>query len=205
MFPAHPHYLSILQALDQQGWLVSDQIMPPIWTTQLAQIAQELWQDKRYQVGEIGREQEGYQPQIRGDSICWVPPKSKLAQHDFFHWMTGLRQCFNHYFEMGLQSQEFHFARYPHGLGYKKHLDQHRDSDARKISIVYYLNQDWDEQNGGELALYQPHDPDIELARFAPIGGRIAIFASWRMPHAVLPCKATRWSITGWLRTDRIS
>ena len=72
----------------------------------------------------------------------------------------------------------------------------------RKISIVLYLNDGWNESEGGELCFYQPANPDIELARFAPLNARLAVFVSGLMPHAVLPCRSTRWSVAGWLRTD---
>jgi SM-20-related protein len=119
--------------------------------------------------------------------------------------MAQFREVLNERFDMGLRSQEFHFARYDAGAGYRKHIDQHRGSDHRKVSIVLYLNADWDDADGGELCLYDPYHPDAEIGRFPPMGGRLAVFVSGVMPHEVLPARAVRWSLTGWLRTDDIA
>lgn len=195
-------YDEIIQALNQRGWIVTDTAVPREWWAALRAKSQELWKTGHFQPGEIGRAVDGKRPEIRGDAICWVQPGSTLAQHDFFVWMAGLRQVLNERFDLGLRNQEFHFARYPEGKGYKKHVDQHRGSNVRKISIVLYLNRDWDPADGGELCLYQPYHPDVEMQRFAPLGGRLAVFMSGMIAHEVLPCRKTRWSIAGWLRTD---
>lgn len=198
-------YDEILRLLNQQGWAVSDTAIPEAWHSSLLAQARQLWADGEFTGGEIGRsEHDARQPAIRGDAICWVPPGSALAGHPFFQWMAQLRQVLNTHYDMGLRSQEFHFARYDDGAGYKKHIDQHRGTDYRKISIVLYLNPGWDAANGGELCLYDPYNPDVELQRFAPVAGRLAVFVSGVMPHEVLPSRASRWSLTGWLRTDQI-
>lgn len=198
-------YDAIISVLNRQGWSVSDAAIAPGWCDALRGHAQELWTANCFEPGEFGLDPAGgKEPEVRGDAICWVPPGSRLARHPFFDWMAGLRAVLNERFAMGLRSQEFHFARYPEGRGYRKHLDQHRGSHVRKISIVLYLNEGWNESDGGELCFYQPANPDIELARFAPLNARLAVFVSGLMPHAVLPCRSTRWSVTGWLRTDEM-
>lgn len=195
-------YDEIIQALNQRGWIVTDTAVPrACWTALLAK-ARELWKTGRFQSGEIGRSANGKQPEIRGDAICWVQPGSKLAQTEFFLWMAQFRQVLNTRFNLGVRNQEFHFARYPEGKGYKKHIDQHRGRNFRKISIVLYLNPEWNPADGGELCLYEPYHPEVEMQRFAPLGGRLAVFVSGMIPHEVLPCRATRWSVAGWLRTD---
>lgn len=197
---------AIIRVLNQRGWAVTDTAVPAAWWQGLLQQAQALWAEGRFGPGEIGRQNNGpAQPEVRGDDVYWLQPHGPLAQHAFFKWMAQLRQELNLHFNMGLQSQEFHFARYAPGKGYNKHIDQHRGINYRKISIVLYLNPAWDERDGGELCFYEPRHIEQEIIRVPPLGGRLAIFASWLMPHAVLPCKATRWSLTGWLRTDKIA
>ncbi|TAM91027.1 MAG: 2OG-Fe(II) oxygenase [Candidimonas sp.] len=196
-------YDEIIQALDRRGWAISDTAVPLSWHITLLLQSWTLWQTGRFSQGEIGRDASiAPQPEIRGDSICWVEPGSSPAAHPFFKWMTGLRQVLNERYQMGLRSQEFHFARYGEGKGYRKHVDQHRGTDYRKISIVLYLNLRWNPMDGGELCLYEPFDPDVELRRIVPLGARLVVFVSGRTPHAVLPCRRTRWSLAGWLRTD---
>lgn len=199
-------YDEIIRLLNQQGWAISDTAIAAAWREDLLAQARQRWDAGVFSGGEIGRSaQDSRQPAVRGDAICWVPPDSDLAAHPFFVWMAGFRQVLNDRYGMGLRSQEFHFARYDSGAGYKKHIDQHRGTDHRKVSIVLYLNADWDSDDGGELCLYNPYQPDVEIQRFAPLGARLAVFVSGVMPHEVLPARATRWSLTGWLRTDDIT
>lgn len=196
------NFNEIIQLLNQQGIVLTDTAMPASWHTELLKLAQQNWQDNLFTPGEIGRDKDGLKPQIRGDYIHWVSHDSPISKHPFFDWMAQFRQVLNNDYNMGLRSQEFHFARYDGGMGYKKHIDQHRGTDHRKVSIVYYLNQNWDMGNGGEICFYEPRNPDNEILRAAPLGGRLAIFVSGVIPHEVLPSKAPRWSLTGWLRTD---
>jgi len=199
-------YDDIIRLLNQQGWAIVDAAIPAAWRETLRAHARQLWDDGLFSGGEIGRKaQDARQPAVRGDAICWVPPGSVLAGHPFFGWMAQLRQVLNERYDMGLRSQEFHFARYAPGAGYKKHIDQHRGTDHRKVSIVLYLNDGWDPADGGELCLYDPYNPDAEIARFPPLDARLAVFVSGVMPHEVLPARAVRWSLTGWLRTDDIA
>lgn len=196
-------YDEIIRSLNQRGWSISDSVIPLSWQVTLLLQGLQWWADGQFTAGEIGRgADDALRPEIRGDSICWIEPGSPEAHHPFFGWMARFREELNVRFDMGLRRQEFHFARYGSGKGYKKHIDQHRGTDYRKISIVLYLNQQWNPMNGGELCLYEPYDPDVEIRRVAPMGGRLAVFVSGMMPHAVLPCRETRWSVTGWLRTD---
>ena len=198
-------YDEIIHSLNQRGWSISDSVIPMSWHITLLLQGLQWWSDGRFSAGEIGRDaNDAPRPEIRGDSICWIEPGSPQARHPFFGWMARFREELNTRFDMGLRSQEFHFARYGSGKGYKKHIDQHRGTDYRKISIVLYLNQQWNPMNGGELCLYEPYDPEVEIRRVAPMGGRLAVFVSGMMPHAVLPCRETRWSVTGWLRTDEV-
>ncbi|WP_322996029.1 2OG-Fe(II) oxygenase [Castellaniella sp.] len=199
-------YTEIIRLLNQQGWAVSDTVVSEQWQADLLAQAQQWWDAGQFSGGEIGRsDTDARQPAIRGDSICWVQPDAKIVEHPFFTWMTRFRQVLNQDYGMGLRSQEFHFARYDQGAGYKKHIDQHRGTDHRKVSIVLYLNPGWDARNGGELCLYDPYAPDVEIQRFSPLAGRLAIFVSGVLPHQVLPAHAPRWSLTGWLRTDTIA
>jgi len=196
-------YDQIISALNRQGWSVTDTTVVPSWCGELRAHAEQLWQAGAFEPGEFGLDlANGQQPEVRGDSICWVQPGSSVAKLPFFEWMAALRGVLNERFNLGVRSQEFHFARYPEGRGYRKHLDQHRGRNLRKISVVLYLNPDWNTALGGELCFYQPTDPETEIARFAPMNARLAVFVSGLMPHAVLPCRDTRWSVTGWLRTD---
>ncbi|HEX7385792.1 MAG TPA: 2OG-Fe(II) oxygenase [Castellaniella sp.] len=193
----------LIQLLNQQGWATSDTAIPRAWQASLLAQSQDLWATKCFQAGEIGLGTAGHeQPEVRGDWIHWVESGSSQADHPFFAWMARFRDALNQRFPLELRSQEFHFARYAEGKGYQKHIDQHRGTDHRKVSIVLYLNPQWEAADGGELCLYQPYHPEVEMQRIAPMGARLVVFVSGMIPHAVLPCRRTRWSLAGWLRTD---
>jgi len=108
---------------------------------------------------------------------------------------------------MGIEEKEFHYAIYPEGTYYQRHVDAFKNDDRRTLSMVFYLNdEDWKEEYGGQLALYLPkEDGTEETVNILPVAGRLAIFDSKIIPHEVLPVKQPRYSITGWLKTRSIT
>jgi SM-20-related protein len=195
---------SLFVSLEQNGWTYSDEILPTSLVQGLLLECQKSWQEGLFKEAHVGRNQDtSLHSEIRGDSILWLNSEQKAsASHDFQQWTAELRQELNQRYFLGLRSDEFHFARYPAGTGYQKHIDQHRGSKFRKISLVLYLNSTWSPQDGGELCIYAPENETLEVRRILPQGGRLVLFRSDLIPHAVLPCFQTRWSLTGWLRTE---
>lgn len=198
---------SLFQSLGSQGWGISDVIIPGKWQEDLYQECREYWLTGRFHEASIGRELgTARHREIRGDSIFWLDDNSKKpATQGFLAWAAVLRHQLNRHFFLGLNSEEFHFARYPVGAAYKKHLDQHHSRLERKISLVLYLNLQWNNDDGGELCLYSPADNTLEVNRIAPCPARLVLFRSDTIPHEVLPCRQTRWSLTGWFRNDENS
>ncbi|HUH59610.1 MAG TPA: 2OG-Fe(II) oxygenase [Candidimonas sp.] len=199
------HSLEMLfQNLEEQGWAVSDDLLPQGLDHALYQQAREYWLTGRFHDARIGR---GLTDQrnapVRGDSICWLESDApEPAVQAFLAWTDTLRQQLNRHFFLGLNRAELHFARYEPGRGYKKHIDQHQGQDCRRISLVAYLNPDWQEPDGGQLCLYGPAHNGIETKRILPCAGRVVIFRSEHVPHEVLPSTRNRWSVTGWFRAD---
>jgi len=195
---------SLFQSLEQNGWAFSDDCIPREWVHELLVECQKSWDEGLFQEAHIGRGQEkNRHEEIRGDSILWLNNEQSLsAQSKFAHWAMEFRQELNQRYFLGLHSEEFHFARYPVGKGYQKHVDQHRGTQSRKISLVLYLNPSWSTADSGELCIYSSEKPSLETQRILPQPGRLVIFRSDLIPHEVLPCFQTRWSLTGWFRTD---
>lgn len=141
---------------------------------------------------------------IRGDSILWIDETTINAVesiffskiHDFIAYLN--RTCY-----LGIQEQEFHYAVYPEGTFYKRHLDVFQNDDRRTLSMVLYLNEeDWQADYGGELALYLPMEDGGETIKLIqPLAGRFVIFDSKTLEHEVMKVKQPRYSITGWLKT----
>lgn len=190
--------------LERQGWAFADESIPDGWARELFLECRKSWEEGLFTEASIGRGTEkGRHSEIRGDSILWLNSKqSSSASQNFLQWAEELRQELNQRYFLGLRSTEFHFARYPVGKAYQKHIDQHRGTPHRKISLVLYLNPQWSAQDGGELCLYSAEDDNVLIQKILPQGGRLVLFRSDLVPHEVLPCFQTRWSLTGWFRTD---
>lgn len=141
---------------------------------------------------------ENLERTIRSDFICWID-EAKYAKafitkiDNFIEYIN--RTCF-----AGIVTKEFHYAMYPKGSFYKKHIDTFQNDDRRTISIVCYLNETWENSFGGQLKLYI-NDKSLEIF---PTNGKIVLFDSKNIEHEVLPVltKNKRLSITGWLKTS---
>jgi SM-20-related protein len=150
-------------------------------------------------VGRAGREE--HDASIRGDSICWLgvdtstPPEGALIAQ-----LYALCVALNGALFLGITEVEAHYACYPPGAGYLRHVDRFRDDAARVISLVLYLNDDWRDGDGGELRIYATRDAAEPACELAPRGGTLVAMRSEAIAHEVLPSSAERWSIAGWLR-----
>lgn len=142
---------------------------------------------------------------IRADATRWLDdPRCGAAAGEFLARLDGIRTMLNRSLFLGLTECEAHYAAYPPGGGYARHRDRFRDSDARVVSWVTYLNTDWGADDGGALRLYRsdesPHyeDRDDESIDVAPVGGSICFLSE--MQHEVLPAMRERLSIAAWFR-----
>ena len=127
------------------------------------------------------------------------PIKQKLF---FFDKINELIRYLNRTCFLGILHKEFHYALYPTGTYYKRHIDTFHNDDRRKLSIVCYLNdEDWQAENGGELILYLNKEGQEEEKVIYPFPGRVVIFESQLIEHEVKPVNTKRLSITGWLKT----
>jgi len=137
-------------------------------------------------------------PEIRSDDTLWLSG-SGCAQSAFLARMEALRVALNRELFLGLFDYEAHYARYAPGAFYQRHLDRFRDSGTRRLlSTVVYLNNDWRDEAGGELLLWDAQG--LELARIPPRGGAAVFFLSADFPHEVRPATAARYSVAGWFR-----
>jgi SM-20-related protein len=135
--------------------------------------------------------------EIRGDFTCWLTPPLFDPEVRLLEMLERLRLELNRGGIPGLFDLELHYAWYPPGAGYARHIDRPENRDARVISLLLYLNEDWASDDGGALRCFdgvrQPRD-------IQPIGGRLVAFLSEGLEHAVLPARRPRLSLTGWFR-----
>ena len=132
---------------------------------------------------------------IRGDKIQWLEEGQSAAVDRYLSLMEQLRLGLNQTLFLGLTEFESHFAMYPSGAFYQKHLDRFRDDDRRVVSCIAYLNEDWLPEQGGELRMYLDNECIHDVL---PQAGTLIVFMSAQWPHEVLPATRDRLSITGW-------
>jgi SM-20-related protein len=111
--------------------------------------------------------------------------------------LERLRLELNREAMLGLFELELHYAWYPPGAGYARHVDQPLGRAQRRVSVVLYLNQDWTPEAGGELRIFDAADGHRDIE---PIAGRLVFFLTPGREHAVLPTQRDRLSVSGWFR-----
>lgn len=151
-------------------------------------------------VGKGGQKQ--VRTEIRSDEVYWMDgDELSPLQKTYWEKVDEIRKVLNQRCFLGLKSFEGHFAKYPVGSFYKRHLDQFHAVPHRVVTVILYLNESWTAEDEGALRMYFPQDDDSELTEdVLPVGGRLVVFLSGEIPHEVLPTKKERISITGWLK-----
>ena len=106
---------------------------------------------------------------------------------------------------LGLFEMEVCFAVYPPGGFYERHLDSFAGARNRVVSLVAYLNKDWDETRGGALAVWNEGagDTDAPAARIIPQPGGVMLMLSETIPHEVEVTHETRYGLAGWWRVNQ--
>jgi SM-20-related protein len=134
---------------------------------------------------------------IRSDSIYWLDRKhDNKYENEFFDLIEDFIKYLNKSCYAGIASYEFHYSLYETGSFYKKHLDQFQNNSGRKYSLISYLNNNWQEEDGGQLLIHQT-DNDQKVS---PTQGKTVFFKSNELEHEVLLTNQTRMSVTGWLK-----
>ncbi|WP_152227139.1 2OG-Fe(II) oxygenase [Pseudomonas sp. SCB32] len=189
---------SIVDDLAEKGWSVQDDVLPAPLIAALAAECRARDAAGKLAAAGIGRgDGLAVREGVRGDRIQWIEPAQSEACDRYLVSLDALRQLINRSLFLGLEDFEGHFALYPPGAFYQKHLDRFRDDDRRSVSAVFYLNPDWQADQGGALRMYLPDGQALDLA---PLGGRLVVFLSGDFPHEVLPANQERLSLTGWFR-----
>ena len=195
----------ITNALATTGWYVGDSIFSAALTSDLSGQVHSLANAAQLHAAHVGRA-DGAQlsGRSRSDDTLWLTD----APHDPYErealaTVNTLRTDLNESLYLGARSTELHFARYAPGAFYVKHRDRFRDNDARVVSMVFYLNETWADDAGGELVIYADEGDGTRLACVSPRSGTMVCFLSDRFAHEVLPATQERFSLTGWLSRDR--
>lgn len=137
--------------------------------------------------------------QFRGDQIKWIDVNSIfLHEPDFLSKVDRFITYLNKTCFTSINEFECHYACYARESFYKRHLDQFQNDSKRKFSIILYLNENWQIEDGGMLSLYLRGKEEINIS---PFGGRLVFFRSDELEHEVHPSLTReRKSIAGWLK-----
>lgn len=198
-------YDSLADALTSCGYGILEDAFPVSLTSALAHRVKDLSLQGMQAAG-IGRQNDHQLNHTeRSDEIHWLEAAASSEESEFLQAMEELRQAINQRLFMGLFDYECHFAHYPPGAFYRRHLDAFKGKSNRVLSTVFYLNEQWPKEGaGGELLMYD-EAADRVLERLAPRYGRLVVFLSDRFPHEVLPSECNRYSIAGWFRLNNSS
>lgn len=199
-----------LTNLEQNGFVVVEASNHPlIKACELRKISQKLYSQKHFKSAAIGETKLDIQAanKIRNDFTLWIDEGNWPADlsvediqklQDYLQFLNLTRETLKNFFRISLNSFETHFAIYPTGHFYKKHVDQTAQNNRRYFSFVLYLNEKWQAADGGHLVGYKGQDKIFDIV---PSEGRLIIFFS-SLEHEVLPTSKERFSITGWFRND---
>jgi len=186
-----------VEALRDPGWGVIDGFLPDSLWRGLAQLARDGFERGDFHPAGIG-EGAAVTTGVRGDAIRWLYPQAAQgAERAFWERIEQLRLAINRNLWLGLMEYECHYARYPEGAFYQRHLDRLRDRPERTVTLITYLNEGWTEADGGALRIFPQGSEPVEIP---PLGGRAVIFLSEELEHEVLPARRPRLALTGWFR-----
>lgn len=189
-------FVRIADSLADSGFAISDDFLQPEETQAI--LALPFFNDGLEGFRKAGISKQGsVHTEIRGDYIRWIDPQTAdEATQVYLNRLTDLIQYLKQTLFISIQDAELHYTVYPPGTFYRRHLDQFRHDDHRKLSVICYLNENWKENEGGQLKLYLDEGKEETIL---PEGGRLVIFRSDLIEHEVLPAIRHRLSITGWL------
>ena len=137
--------------------------------------------------------------EIRSDAIYWLDRNNNNEfENQFLDQVDAFVTYLNRSCYTGITGYEFHFALFDKGSFYRKHLDQFQNNSSRQFSMITYLNQNWQPEDGGELCIYD----EAKIQKVTPNNRKTVFFKSDELVHEVLETNKARLSVTGWLRRD---
>ena len=193
----------LMNAIDLHGWAVSPGRVGDGDSLRLMHECENACENGGFHRAGVGRGGNlEIREEIRRDHVMWLQPgEASTEQEIYLAKLELLRLALNQRFFLGLFEFEGHFAIYPEGAFYKAHLDRHAGTSDRIVTVILYLNQNWQPGDGGELKIWTtPEGKEGAFELIEPRLGTMVCFLSGDFWHEVLPALKTRMSITGWFR-----
>jgi SM-20-related protein len=193
--------MQISRELGATGFAVRDHYLQPVQVGALCDCVRERQARGEFTAARVGAAATLQRdPAVRGDWTCWLNEPLLSAEQSLLLELEQLRLQLNRDLYLGLFELESHYAWYPPGTGYVRHVDQPQGRSDRRVSLILYLNENWNEHAGGELQIFDMNGAE---RRIAPFAGRLVCFLSEGREHAVLPAHRDRFSVAGWFSSRR--
>ncbi len=200
-----------LDLLSQQQFLVIDQFFETNFAKTFSQDLRSLFEKYPtwFRHAGISRNQDLHlNLNVRDDRMTWLDQdliqkckengliNEALSLERFDLAMLQLQETLNQQLWLGLKSYEIQIAVYqPLSNGYQAHLDSFKGKRNRMISCVWYLNENWKDNEGGALFL-----PEYQMEIW-PEFNRFVMFQSEEVLHGVRAnMMRERWAVAVWFR-----
>lgn len=184
----------LMQKVDNAGWGLTS--LDPELAKQLLARFNQVQEQGLLQSATITQGSGNDAKTIRNDLTYWLEKEHHPTEALVLAELDKVLQTLKNFFRISLTHLECHFAYYPKGHFYKKHIDQTAENNKRFFSFVIYLNQNWKDSDGGKLVGFEK---DQKLFEVLPHFGEMIVFKS-DIPHEVEMSFNERRSIAGWFR-----
>ncbi|QTN31758.1 2OG-Fe(II) oxygenase [Akkermansiaceae bacterium] len=196
----------MVDGIQRSGWIALPGFLEKDLAGVLSAESRAAWEEGEFRRAGVGRGKDlVIREDVRMDHVMWLRDgEITECQRRYLTRLEEVRLALNRGLYLGLMDFEGHFAVYPEGGFYKPHLDRHRETSDRIVTVILYLNPGWEPGDGGELKIWtQPGDREGEFVMVEPKLGTLVCFLAGDHWHEVLPAGKTRASITGWFRSSR--
>lgn len=191
------HFEAIADGLADRGFAIVQNFLTPGEVSDIVQLDSFTNHAASFKKAGIGKDQQKQiNEAVRGDYIRWIDKRTASPELlVYLERLDQLIQFLNRSLFLSLKDYEIHMTVYPAGTFYKRHIDQFKKDDHRILSVICYLNENWVDDDGGQLRLYLP-DGTLDIR---PSAGTLVCFRSDQLEHEVLTARRERLSLTGWM------
>jgi SM-20-related protein len=194
----NPNFDLLIDSYLESNVGITANFLTPALSAGLRKNILQLQQDEMMSAAGIGNDEiKDPNQKMRSDQIYWIDKKHENSfENEFLTLAEDFIERLNETCYTGINSYEFHYAVYEEGSFYKRHKDRFVNDSNRKYSLISYLNNDWLEEDGGQLLVYQ----NGEAQKIQPHAQTAVFFKSDETEHEVVRANRSRMSVSGWLK-----
>jgi len=194
---------SLVGSLADRGFCVAPDAVDPVMVDLLLGAARAREQEDGLAEAGIGRNEDLLRDtRIRKVNAAWLDGSCE-ADAAMLAVAEQIRQAINRQLFLGLFEFEAQYLVYPPGGFYARHVDSLAGARNRLVSLVLYINRNWEPVHGGELDIWSgPDDPGPPVATVEPRAGTILLMLSEQIPHRVRTANSVRRVVAGWFRVN---